>query len=164
MEGVGNSSKLWIQRFLVGVKLLAHSYCKRWWWIPWGKHGGLLSGCIAFWHFALWQLLPFLCMSCWLEWAFASCINEKPSFYVYISLIWNFLCVCSDLDHPGLAKLIAAHARPPNYLMFFDFFEPPNLAEKIHVEEWIPSTQQVVAIASDLGQCLLHILWYSISK
>ncbi|KAG0537995.1 hypothetical protein BDA96_03G197500 [Sorghum bicolor] len=42
--------------------------------------------------------------------------------------------------------------------MFFDFFEPPNLAEKIHVEEWIPSTQQVVAIASDLGQCLLHIL------
>jgi hypothetical protein len=54
-----------------------------------------------------------------------------------------------------LAKLIAAHAHPPNYLMFFDFFEPPNLADKIHVEEWSPSVQQVVAIASDLGSSLL---------
>jgi len=59
-----------------------------------------------------------------------------------------------------LAKLIAAHAHPPNYLMFFDFFEPPNLADKIHVEEWSPSVQQVVAIASDLAKALqyLHIL------
>ncbi|RLN21990.1 protein kinase and PP2C-like domain-containing protein [Panicum miliaceum] len=67
-----------------------------------------------------------------------------------------------ELDHPGLAKLIAAHAHPPNYLMFFDFFEPPNLADKIHVEEWSPSVQQVVAIASDLGPTkalqYLHIL------
>lgn len=54
-----------------------------------------------------------------------------------------------------MAKLIAAHASPPNYLMFFDFFEPPNLADKIHVEEWSPSVQQVVAIASDLGPSLL---------
>jgi hypothetical protein len=54
-----------------------------------------------------------------------------------------------------LAKLIAAHAHPPNYLMFFDFFEPPNLADKIHVEEWSPSVQQVVAIANDLGPSLL---------
>lgn len=65
--------------------------------------------------------------------------------------------MCSELDHPGLAKLIAAHAHPPNYLMFFDFFEPPNLADKIHVEEWSPSVPQVVAIASDLGPSLLHI-------
>jgi hypothetical protein len=39
--------------------------------------------------------------------------------------------------------------------MFFDFFEPPNLSDKIHVEEWSPSVQQVVAIASDLGPSLL---------
>lgn len=39
--------------------------------------------------------------------------------------------------------------------MFFDFFEPPNLADKIHVEEWSPSVQQVVAIANDLGPSLL---------
>ncbi|CAO2179638.1 unnamed protein product [Urochloa humidicola] len=65
-----------------------------------------------------------------------------------------------ELDHPGLVKLIAAHAHPPNYLMFFDFFEPPNLADKIHVDEWSPSVQQVVAIASDLAKALqyLHIL------
>ncbi|KAL6615362.1 hypothetical protein ACP70R_037632 [Stipagrostis hirtigluma subsp. patula] len=62
-----------------------------------------------------------------------------------------------ELDHPGLAKLIAAHARPPNYLLFFDFFESPNLAEKIHVEEWNPSIQQVVAIASDLAKALQYL-------
>lgn len=66
------------------------------------------------------------------------------------------LCLCSELDHPGLARLVAAHARPPNYLMFFDFFEPPNLADKIHVEEWNPSVQQVVTIATDLGPNLLQ--------
>jgi hypothetical protein len=68
------------------------------------------------------------------------------------------LCVCSELDHPGLAKLIAAHARPPNYLLFFDYFDPPNLADKIHVEEWSPSLQQVVSIASDLGSSFSHLL------
>ncbi|TVU34014.1 hypothetical protein EJB05_15835 [Eragrostis curvula] len=64
------------------------------------------------------------------------------------------------LDHPGLAKLIAAHAKPPNYLLFFDFFDPPNLADKIHVEEWSPSVQQVVSIATDLAKALqyLHVL------
>ncbi|KAL5222452.1 hypothetical protein ABZP36_027165 [Zizania latifolia] len=62
-----------------------------------------------------------------------------------------------ELDHHGLARLIAAHARPPNYLMFFDFFEPPNLADKIHVEEWNPSVQQVVTIASDLAKALQYL-------
>uniref|UniRef100_A0ACD5WVQ9 Uncharacterized protein n=2 Tax=Avena sativa TaxID=4498 RepID=A0ACD5WVQ9_AVESA len=62
-----------------------------------------------------------------------------------------------ELDHPGLAKLIAAHARPPNYLMFFEFFEPPNLADKIHVEEWSPSIQQVVNIASYLANTLQYL-------
>lgn len=62
-----------------------------------------------------------------------------------------------ELDHPGLAKLIAAHARPPNYLMFFEFFEPPNLADKIHVEEWSPSIQQVVNIASYLAKTLRYL-------
>ncbi|KAM3330650.1 hypothetical protein ACQJBY_027053 [Aegilops geniculata] len=62
-----------------------------------------------------------------------------------------------ELDHPGLAKLIAAHARPPNYLMFFEYFEPPNLADKIHVEEWSPSIQQVVTIASYLAKALQYL-------
>ncbi|XP_051207656.1 protein kinase and PP2C-like domain-containing protein isoform X2 [Lolium perenne] len=72
-------------------------------------------------------------------------------------LIWGLQCTCSKLDHPGLAKLIAAHARPPNYLMFFEFFEPPNLADKIHVEEWSPSIQQVVNIASYLAKTLEYL-------
>ncbi|XP_062201220.1 protein kinase and PP2C-like domain-containing protein isoform X2 [Phragmites australis] len=41
--------------------------------------------------------------------------------------------------------------------MFFDFFEPPNLADKIHVEEWSPSVQQVVTIASDLAKALQYL-------
>ncbi|CAB4286371.1 unnamed protein product [Prunus armeniaca] len=46
------------------------------------------------------------------------------------------------LDHPGIAKLVAAHAKPPNYMYFFEFFEPPNLSEKLHMEEWSPNINQ----------------------
>ncbi|KAL6884578.1 hypothetical protein ACP4OV_010514 [Aristida adscensionis] len=77
--------------------------------------------------------------------------EDLDKFHYQLQLLWN------ELDHPGLAKLIAAHARPPNYLMFFDFFEPPNLADKIHVEEWSPSIWQVVAIASDLAKALQYL-------
>ncbi|KNA06437.1 hypothetical protein SOVF_181090 [Spinacia oleracea] len=55
------------------------------------------------------------------------------------------------LDHPGLGKLIAAHAKPPNYLFFFEFYELGSLAHKLHVEEWIPSIDRALAIALDLG-------------
>ncbi|KAL6272582.1 hypothetical protein ACE6H2_023274 [Prunus campanulata] len=47
------------------------------------------------------------------------------------------------LDHPGIAKLVAAHAKPPNYMYFFEFFEPPNLSEKLHMEEWSPNINQL---------------------
>ncbi|RWW64122.1 hypothetical protein BHE74_00028678 [Ensete ventricosum] len=60
------------------------------------------------------------------------------------------------LDHPGLAKLVAANARPPNYLLFFEHYESRSLAEKLHVEEWSPIVDQVIAIAYDLGA---HPLW-----
>lgn len=57
----------------------------------------------------------------------------------------------SKLDHPGLAKFVAAHAKPPNYMFFFEFYESRNLAEKLHVEEWSPSVDQVLMIAAQLG-------------
>ncbi|KAM3349397.1 hypothetical protein ACQJBY_022426 [Aegilops geniculata] len=41
--------------------------------------------------------------------------------------------------------------------MFFEYFEPPNLADKIHVEEWSPSIQQVVTIASYLAKTLQYL-------
>ncbi|KAK2652027.1 hypothetical protein Ddye_011883 [Dipteronia dyeriana] len=62
-----------------------------------------------------------------------------------------------ELDHPGLAKLLAAHAKPPNYMFFFEFYESPNLAEKLHVEEWSPSINQVLMIAVLLAKALQYL-------
>lgn len=61
------------------------------------------------------------------------------------------------LDHPGLGKLIAAHARPPNYMFFLEFYELGNLAHKLHVEEWIPSIDQALAITFQLAEALLYL-------
>lgn len=55
------------------------------------------------------------------------------------------------LDHPGIATLVAAHAKPPNYLFFFEFYESGNLAEKLHIEEWTPSIGQVLMITIQLA-------------
>ncbi|CAL5409178.1 unnamed protein product [Camellia sinensis] len=49
------------------------------------------------------------------------------------------------LDHPRIATLVAAHAKPPNYMFFFK--ESLNLAEKLHVEEWNPTFDQVLTIS-----------------
>lgn len=54
-----------------------------------------------------------------------------------------------------MAKLLAAHAKPPNYLFFFEFYEAGNLADKLHVEEWSPSIGQVLTITLHLGIRLL---------
>ncbi|KAL6006356.1 hypothetical protein ACLOJK_037307, partial [Asimina triloba] len=51
------------------------------------------------------------------------------------------------LEHPALATLVAAHARPPNYMFFFRFYQGGNLAEKLHVEEWNPGVHQVLETA-----------------
>ncbi|KAL6208942.1 hypothetical protein ACLB2K_019885 [Fragaria x ananassa] len=61
------------------------------------------------------------------------------------------------LHHPGLAKLVAAHAKPPNYMYFFEYFEPPNLSEKLHVNEWSPSINQVLVIAVHLALALQYL-------
>ncbi|CAL5411633.1 unnamed protein product [Camellia sinensis] len=50
------------------------------------------------------------------------------------------------LDHPRIATLVAAHAKPPNYMFFFK--ESLNLAEKLHVEEWNPTFDQVLTISA----------------
>ncbi|WOL17532.1 protein kinase and PP2C-like domain-containing protein isoform X1 [Canna indica] len=66
----------------------------------------------------------------------------------------HLLC---KLDHPGLAKLVAANARPPNYLFFFEMYEARSLAEKLHAEEWSPSVDQAIAIAYDLAKALQYL-------
>ncbi|PIN25000.1 Tyrosine kinase [Handroanthus impetiginosus] len=67
------------------------------------------------------------------------------------------LQLLSKLDHPGILKLVAAHARPPNYMFFFDFYEVGNLAHKLHVEEWSPSIGQVMEITARLAKALLYL-------
>ncbi|KAJ8651175.1 hypothetical protein MRB53_004198 [Persea americana] len=57
----------------------------------------------------------------------------------------------STLEHLRLATLVAAHVRPTNYMFFFQFYERRNLAEKLHVEEWSPSVEEVLTISIQLG-------------
>ncbi|CAL5418112.1 unnamed protein product [Camellia sinensis] len=60
-------------------------------------------------------------------------------------------------NHPGIATLVAAHAKPPNYMFFFKFYESLNLAEKLHVEEWNPTFDQVLTISVQLAKALQHL-------
>ncbi|XP_070047986.1 protein kinase and PP2C-like domain-containing protein isoform X1 [Nicotiana tomentosiformis] len=61
------------------------------------------------------------------------------------------------LDHPGIAKLLAAHAKPPNYMFFFEFYESGNLAGKLHVDEWSPSIRQALEVATRLAKALQYL-------
>ncbi|KAL3637101.1 hypothetical protein CASFOL_019400 [Castilleja foliolosa] len=67
------------------------------------------------------------------------------------------LQLLSKLNHPGILKLIAAHAKPPNYMFFFELYESGNLAQKLHVEEWSPSIGQAIEITSQLAKALLYL-------
>lgn len=61
------------------------------------------------------------------------------------------------LDHPGFAILVAAHAKPPNYMFFFRLYESLNLGEKLHVEEWSPGIDQALAIMIQIAKALQHL-------
>ncbi|KAL6523309.1 hypothetical protein OROGR_016912 [Orobanche gracilis] len=67
------------------------------------------------------------------------------------------LQLLSKLNHPGIVKLLAAHARPPNYMFFFEFYESGNLVQKLHMEEWSPSIDQAIGIAAQLAHALLYL-------
>ncbi|KAL4341357.1 hypothetical protein GQ457_08G012920 [Hibiscus cannabinus] len=62
-----------------------------------------------------------------------------------------------QLDHPGIATLVAAHAKPPNYMFFFEFYEQTNLAHKLHVQEWIPHLDQALPIMLQLAKALQYL-------
>ncbi|KAI3806634.1 hypothetical protein L1987_22545 [Smallanthus sonchifolius] len=61
------------------------------------------------------------------------------------------------LNHEGIATLVAAHARPPNYMFFFKFYEFGNLSQKLHVEEWSPSIDQALKITRQLANALQYL-------
>ncbi|KAJ6778923.1 hypothetical protein OIU74_002667 [Salix koriyanagi] len=67
------------------------------------------------------------------------------------------LQILCKLDHPGIAKLVAAHAKPPNYMFFFELYESGNLSEKLHVEEWSPTMDQVFIITVQLAKALQYL-------
>ncbi|KAI8562550.1 hypothetical protein RHMOL_Rhmol03G0044200 [Rhododendron molle] len=61
------------------------------------------------------------------------------------------------LDHSGVAKLVAAHAKPVNYMFFFKYYESGNLADKLHVEEWNPSFDEVLTMSVQLAKALQYL-------
>ncbi|GAV74094.1 Pkinase domain-containing protein/PP2C domain-containing protein, partial [Cephalotus follicularis] len=61
------------------------------------------------------------------------------------------------LDHPGIATLVAAHAKPPNYMFFFELYESGNLAENLHVEEWRPNVDHMLMIIIHLAKALQYL-------
>ncbi|XP_051138640.1 protein kinase and PP2C-like domain-containing protein [Andrographis paniculata] len=67
------------------------------------------------------------------------------------------LQLLSKLDHPGIIKLLAAHAKPPNYMFFFELYEAGNLLQKLHVEEESLNVAQVIKISSQLANSLLYL-------
>ncbi|KFK36954.1 hypothetical protein AALP_AA4G194000 [Arabis alpina] len=76
--------------------------------------------------------------------------DDIDKFHKHLQLLCN-------LDHPGVTKLVAAHAKPPNYMFFFEFYECGTLAEKLHVEEWSPSVDQVLMITLQLAKALQYL-------
>ncbi|XP_055818512.1 protein kinase and PP2C-like domain-containing protein isoform X2 [Solanum dulcamara] len=61
------------------------------------------------------------------------------------------------LDHWGIAKLVGAHAKPPNYMFFFEYYESGNLAGKLHMDEWRPSIRQALEISARLAKALQYL-------
>ncbi|RZC79171.1 hypothetical protein C5167_003857 [Papaver somniferum] len=66
----------------------------------------------------------------------------------------QLLCKLDDL---GIATLVAAHAKPPNYMFFFQFYESGDLAGKLHVQEWIPSLKEMLHISLKLAKSLQYL-------
>nr|XP_043637430.1 protein kinase and PP2C-like domain-containing protein isoform X2 [Erigeron canadensis] len=67
------------------------------------------------------------------------------------------LQILCKLNHQSIARLVAAHARPPNYMFFFKLYECGSLSQKLHVEEWIPSIDQALMITRDLANALQYL-------
>ncbi|KAG9156629.1 hypothetical protein Leryth_006601 [Lithospermum erythrorhizon] len=81
---------------------------------------------------------------------FLSTSDDLDKFHKQLQL----LC---KLDHSGIAKLVAAHARPPNYMFFFEFYEGGSLADKLHLEEWTPEIDEALQIMYQLAKALQYL-------
>lgn len=86
----------------------------------------------------------------WSVYSFIHLFISYLSFIEFISVVFGE----SKLDDLGIATLVAAHAKPPNYMFFFQFYESGDLAGKLHVQEWIPSLKEMLHISLKLGKCI----------
>lgn len=84
---------------------------------------------------------------------------KKPilSLSEHINNFHKQLQLLCKLDHPGIATLIAAHAKPPNYMFFFKLYESSNLGHKLHVEEWAPTVNDALMITMQLAKALQYL-------
>ncbi|XVE95726.1 hypothetical protein REPUB_Repub02eG0124200 [Reevesia pubescens] len=76
--------------------------------------------------------------------------EELDKFHKELKLLCN-------LHHPGIATLLAAHSKPPNYMFFFQFYERTNLAHQLHLQEWIPNLDQALLISLQLAKALQYL-------
>ncbi|KAK3026326.1 hypothetical protein RJ639_041375 [Escallonia herrerae] len=81
---------------------------------------------------------------------FLSTSDDLDKFHKELQL----LC---KVEHPGIAVLVAAHAKPPNYMFFFELYEAGSLAQKLHAEEWTPGVDQALAISLQLAKALQYL-------
>ncbi|WJX93972.1 protein-serine/threonine phosphatase [Trifolium repens] len=84
---------------------------------------------------------------------------KKPilSLSQHINDFHKQLQLLCKLNHPGIATLIAAHAKPPNYMFFFKLYESSNLGHKLHVEEWAPTVNDALMITMQLAKALQYL-------
>ncbi|KAI5396959.1 protein kinase and PP2C-like domain-containing protein isoform X1 [Lathyrus oleraceus] len=84
---------------------------------------------------------------------------KKPvlSLSQHINDFHKQLQLLCKLDHPGIATLIAAHAKPPNYMFFFKLYQSSNLGHKLHVEEWVPTVNDALMITMQLAKALQYL-------
>lgn len=66
------------------------------------------------------------------------------------------VALLAQLNHPGIARLLAVKAVPPDYLMVVPL-EETDLHDRLHEQGWRPDPEQLVQLALQLADACVHI-------